>query len=334
MMDHPPGTPITGTIGIYYLKEIWQDYIQLGRSSQSTPSIEWKYLNGVCNALGIGLEPTIQYLLQYSPSFTEFENWIKENGTVSADMIAHFNALFSNEKNDKFVIEEEILSASDLEFWNRNGYFVLKEAVPKADCDEALQLIYQQIDAVVDDPASWYRLHTLKQGIMVQLFNAPILDKNRLSKKINLAYQQLWQRSDLVVSMDRVSFNPPETANYKFPGPNLHWDVSLKTPIPFGLQGLLYLTDTAKDQGAFTLIPGFHHKIESWLEALDPNINPREEILSDWYEPKPIAAQAGDFIVWDQRLPHGSRPNTSTKPRVVQYINYQPLDLEYQMEWI
>ena len=31
---------------------------------------------------------------------------------------------------------------------------------------------------------------------------------------------------------------------FKFRGPDLHWDCSVKTPIPFGTQGILYLTDT------------------------------------------------------------------------------------------
>ena len=133
--------------------------------------------------------------------------------------------------------------------------------------------------------------------------------------------------------MDRVSFNPPENRSYKFPGPDLHWDVSLKTPIPFGLQGLLYLTDTSENQGAFILVPGFHHNIETWLGSLPKYVNPRNENLHELGS-KPIAANAGDFIIWHQALPHGSSPNLGTKPRIVQYINYQPLNIEIQDIWI
>jgi hypothetical protein len=62
----------------------------------------------------------------------------------------------------------------------------------------------------------------------------------------------------------------------------LHWDVSLARPIPFGLQGILYLADTAANQGAFTCVPGFHRKIDSWLENLPAGSDPRaEEFMRD-----------------------------------------------------
>ena len=168
---------------------------------------------------------------------------------------------------------------------------------------------------------------------MIQLFQHSQLQQNRLSTKIRSAYQQLWGRTDLMVSMDRVSMNPPETNEYQFPGPNLHWDISIKQPIPLGLQGLLYLTDTAENQGAFTLVPGFHLRICDWLTELPKGANPREQDLLA-LGAKPIAANAGDFIIWHHALPHGSAPNTANYPRIVQYINYQPLILETQDEWI
>jgi ectoine hydroxylase-related dioxygenase (phytanoyl-CoA dioxygenase family) len=143
----------------------------------------------------------------------------------------------------------------------------------------------------------------------------------------------LWQRRDLWINADRAGFNPPETDNWKFPGPLMHWDVSLKTPIPFGTQGILYLADTDHNQGAFSLVPGFHNTIENWLNSLPPNINPRNE---DIYSlgVQPIVANAGDFIIWHHALPHGSSVNSSNQPRFVQYMNYEPLDAFKQDEWI
>jgi ectoine hydroxylase-related dioxygenase (phytanoyl-CoA dioxygenase family) len=168
---------------------------------------------------------------------------------------------------------------------------------------------------------------------MVQLFQHPILEQNRQSFKIRKAYEELWNRTDLWVNTDRVGFNPPETELYKFRGPHLHWDVSLKLPVPFGTQGILYLADTAENQGAFTLVPGFQNKIEDWINNLPPGANPRSENLYA-LGAKPIAANAGDFIIWHQALPHGSSPNTSILPRFVQYINYAPADEKENRIWI
>jgi hypothetical protein len=323
-----------GEIGVFYLKKIWSYYQHFLQPNIEAEEIEWKYINGVFNTLGLGIEPTIRYLTQESPSFDHFQVWIKENGKVVPEVISHYNSIVGYKASKCFKIEEKVLSEADLESWKQNGYIILKNAVSKADCSKAENLIYNTIEASPSDPDSWYKSHSLKQGIMIQLFDAPILNKIRMSKRIRSAYEQLWNRGDLMVSMDRVSFNPPERDSYQFPGPNLHWDVSLKKPIPFGLQGLLYLADTDKDQGAFTVIRGFHNKIDVWLDHLPEGVHPREQDLKHDFELDPISAKAGDFIIWDQRLPHGSSPNYSSKPRLVQYINYQPLDLEYQKEWI
>ena len=323
-----------GRINIHYLKEIWHYYQQIKLNSAETKTVEWKYITGVFNALDIGIEPTIKYLLNYNNSFEQFENWIEENGKVSQPVIDQFNAIVNNECDIKTLPEEKVFSQTELEQWEQDGYNILKKAISKVDCQKTVDLVYDTINANEYDSNTWYVDHPLKQGIMVQLFNSTIIDSNRLSKKIQLAYRQLWNRNDLLPSMDRVSFNPPESESYKFPGPNLHWDVSLKRPIPFGLQGLLYLSNTDENQGAFTVVPGFHKNIEEWLSTLGEDQNPRDINLLSKFKKKPIAAEAGDLIIWHQCLPHGSSPNTSTKPRIVQYINYQPLSFEYQTEWI
>jgi len=274
-------------------------------------------------------------LYSENPTFETFEDWILTNGLISEEMIHMFNSsILRLKSNTPYKLPDKpILSAADLAHWDKEGYVIIRNAISQKDCEATVQTIYDFLNASQSDISSWYKNHPSKKGIMVQLFRHSTLDKNRLSSRIREAYQQLWQRNDLMVSMDRVSFNPPETSTYHFPGPNLHWDVSLKTPIPFGLQGLLYLSDTLPNQGAFTLIPGFHHHIESWLKSLPKGTNPRDKDLMH-LGPKPIAANAGDFIIWHQALPHGSSPNTSKLPRIVQYINYQPINQKVQAEWI
>jgi ectoine hydroxylase-related dioxygenase (phytanoyl-CoA dioxygenase family) len=103
-------------------------------------------------------------------------------------------------------------------------------------------------------------------------------------------------------------------------------------PVQFGTQGILYLSDTAENQGAFTLVPSFNNRIDDWLKNLPTEVDPR---LEDLYAlgPKPIAANAGDFIIWHHILPHGSSPNTAALPRFVQYINYSPVDENSSESW-
>ncbi len=108
--------------------------------------------------------------------------------------------------------------------------------------------------------------------------------------------------------------------------------MSLQRPIPFSTQGILYLTDTPPEQGALTLVPGFQHRIDAWLDQLPADKDPREEDLHALGS-IPVGGEAGDLVIWHQALPHGSRANLGEKPRIVQYINMLPSKLVIHDHW-
>lgn len=329
----------TGSLGVWHLKRFWSK-CRLRKTRQlpsDTLQDEWKLDTTLLGVLGLGLEQTLVYIYRCSPDFDSLENWIMEmnGGKPDQSKIDAFNTYMTSReiRYEEPAAGCSVLSDADRRFWDENGYIIVREAVSKADCEQAIDAICKYISISLGDPATWYQSHPARQGIMVQLFQHPALEKNRQSPKIRAAFEQLWNRKDLWLNTDRVGFNPPETNQWKFPGPDLHWDVSLQLPIPFGLQGILYLSDTQANQGAFTLVPGFHKRVESWLNSLPANTNPRTENLHALGS-LPVAAKAGDFIIWHQALPHGSSCNTSALPRIVQYINYVPLDAEVQEKWI
>ena len=108
------------------------------------------------------------------------------------------------------------------------------------------------------------------------------------------------------------------------PEHNLHWDASLdKRPLPFGVQGVLYLNDTPAEQGAFICVPGFHQRLEAWLDELPEGANPREQDLLALGAQR-IGAEAGDLIIWRTALPHTASVNRGDVPRVAQYITMNP----------
>ncbi|UKJ06774.1 phytanoyl-CoA dioxygenase family protein [Solitalea lacus] len=325
-----------GVLNTFHLKRFWDKTMKkrAGIIPQDAFLAEWTTDTTLLNILGVGLEQTIIYLYNEAPDFNAFENWILRlnNNALDEEKIKLFNASFFEDKLSESLLTDSILSEDDMLFWERNGYVIVRNAVPKEDCDAVIAALTKFLSIDLNNPITWYNEHSARQGIMVQLFQHPALEKNRNSPKIKAAYEQLWNRTDLWVSTDRVSFNPPENENWKFPGPHLHWDVSLELPIPFGLQGLLYLSDTQADQGAFTLVPGFQHRIESWINSLPFETDPRKEDLHQ-LGATPITANAGDFIIWHQALPHGSSSNTSHLPRMVQYINYAPIDSEVKTKW-
>lgn len=324
-----------GSLGIMYLKRFWH-LAMLRRQGQKVETENPDLRHSLLNTLRLGLGPATKYLYSNAPDFEAFENWIRENTGHFIDPaeIERFNRSVLAIGNEETYIPptEYLLTDEEKASWNENGYLIIRDAVSKEDCRNTLDVIFSFLGIDENDPSTWYNSHADKSGIMVELFNHQVLEKNRRSPKIKSVCEQLWQRNNLYVSADRVSFNPPETQHYPFQGPDLHWDVSLKMPIPFGLQGLLYLSDTAENQGAFTLVPGFQNFGESWLSSFKPGDDPRTQNLHALGS-KPIAANAGDFIVWHQALPHGSSPNTAKVPRIVQYINYQPLVNEVR-EWV
>lgn len=269
--------------------------------------------------LGIGMEDALQFLYFEKPDYESFKIWI------------------NNRKRD-IVIEPEdltdnVLSEEDLEFWNQNGYVIVKNAISKEDCEDTQKAIWEYLKMDPNKKESWYESHEDLKGLMLNFSDHETLNRNRFSPRVKKAYEQLYKTTKIYKTIDKVSFNPPETENFNFLGSPLHWDMSLKKPLSFGLQGLLYLTDCGPNDGAFHCVPGFHNQINQWLDELKPHENPREKALQT-LQSKPIIGQAGDFIIWHQALPHCATPNKGEKPRMVQYLTYLPDDYNAAGEWI
>ncbi len=70
----------TGNLEIMHLKRFWDKCI-LKRGNKLPPNAlqqEWQIDVIMLNALGLGLEPTLQYIYRETSSFEDFENWIVE----------------------------------------------------------------------------------------------------------------------------------------------------------------------------------------------------------------------------------------------------------------
>ncbi len=316
--------------GVFHLYRLWQK-IQL-KIQQHIPSStyaeEWLLDTAVLDLCGIGLEPGMQALHQHADAVDALQ-WIQNRGLTKTEITQINQQLQRVAKGSSAVTPSaQLLSDEQLEFWCTQGYLVIPAVLSKTRCQQSCEVIWQYLQADPAQPHSWYQSPDRMQKIMLQLFRHPVLDANRQQPLIRQVYEQLWQRTDLVMSTDRVSFNPPETNSWCFPGPDLHWDVELIAPVPFATQGLIYLTDTTEQQGAFCCVPGFHLKIDDWITA--QNKSPIELQQQEWanWPVKAIAAKAGDLIVWHQALPHGASRNTASLPRMVQYINMYQVSID------
>lgn len=321
-------------LGVYHLKRFWHKAQLQRRANRSViaqaqldaiKAEEWQIDRILLDKLGVGLEPAIVQVYQ-SNTVAEFERWLEfaNGGAIDPATIEWVNealqACRNNEKSLLVDVNDLPLNGEQLAYWDEHGYLIIPGALSPEETAAARNAIWDYLQMREDQPETWYQPGGEMKKIMVQLFAHPALDVARQSPYIRAIFSQLWQRDDLVVATDRTGFNPPETDQWKFPGPGIHWDLELKAPIPFGTQGLIYLTDVAEHQGAFCCVPGFHKKIDGWLAQQPQGVDLQQQDWSQW-PVKPIAAKAGDLIIWHQALPHGSSPNRADFPRMVQYIN-------------
>lgn len=323
-----PAITETGSLGVYHMKRFWSRTMRNRQARIESDGAEWNRDLVLMFGMGVGLQETLRYMYLTGPSFEEFERWVLERneGGIEPERIARINAAVTGQpvEPDREVEQyPPVLTGDDMAFWNEHGYVIVHDSIPAESRVAAEKAIWEVVRADPQNPATWYG-GPQGPSIWVPLLHHWALRANRKSLRLRKAFAQIWGRTDLWVTIDSGGFNPPETPRWRFPGPFLHWDTEVVSPIPFGVQGLVYLTDTAANQGAFQLVPGFHHKIDAWLAQLPGGANPQEENLAA-LGAIPIAGKAGDLIIWRQDLPHGSSPNHATLPRIVQYISASPM---------
>ena len=336
--DSLPPSVDDACLGICHLRRFWARTQAQRRGAQTVAEPHLDKL--LVHALGLGWEPTLQHLFKVGPSLEEFQDWIRLNaGTADPVRVERFNAAVRGEpvpeatraQLDSIEAMAPVLTEEDLAGWQEHGFVVLPQAAPAAVIRRAAQALWAHLGADPADVESWYRAST--NGIMVQLFRHPALDAIHADPRIHKAFAQLWGSPDLWMTTDRCGFNVPVRHDRPFPGPDLHWDVSLHLPVTFGTQGILYLEDTPAEQGALTLVPGFQHRLEPWLASLPPSANPRTQDLHALGS-RPVPGRAGDLVIWHHALPHGSRPNLGARPRLVHYLDMVPFHLEIAPAWI
>lgn len=307
------------------LEEFWASHSGKG------PPLDEMVGKLLLDTLGLGNQQVFEQLYLVKPDFAGFVQWIVDTaGPPDPFLVDRYHAWLyemppgeeAQAGLDAIAAMPDVLDAAALAHWDAHGYVILPDAIAADEIAAVKALLWQVIGALPDDPESWYTATT--NGIMVPHFQDPALEAARRSPRVHKAFSQLWGSSNLWVTIDRMGFNPPERPDHKFAGSEVHWDVSLTRPIPFGTQGVLYLSDTAADQGAFRCIPGFHRRIDAWLDGLG-DANPREADLADGV--KHVAGRAGDLIIWRQDLPHAASPNRSDQPRLAQYLTYYSPDM-------
>jgi ectoine hydroxylase-related dioxygenase (phytanoyl-CoA dioxygenase family) len=107
------------------------------------------------------------------------------------------------------------------------------------------------------------------------------------------------------------------------------------------IQGVINLVDNYDEDGGFQCVPGFPKIFDEYFKSLAKQMNPnpldellneknltggfnfhKNDILNSYGVRVPL--RAGSIVVWDQKMPHGSLPNQSSRMRSAQFIRMYP----------
>lgn len=214
-----------------------------------------------------------------------------------------------------------VFSPEEIEFFEENGYVVLRDAVPAEQCEAVVDAIFSFLGMNPDDRDDWYREPHRTSGF-VELYHHASMWENRQTPRVYEAFAQLLGDEHLWVSLDRAGFKPPphtDHPEYDDKG-FIHWDADTSQwPLPFSLQGVLYLNDQGEDQGCYQCVPGMHRSFDEWVKTQPDDRNPRTPDLAG-LDVRQVAGSRGDLIIWTRSLAHGNGHNVSARPRFAQYI--------------
>jgi hypothetical protein len=225
-----------------------------------------------------------------------------------------------------------VLSMEDWEFWQHNGYVVIKQAVSRKQALETAAFLWEFEEKDSNNPETWYtapraemQMKELAGTGMVEVYNHQHLWSNRQTKRVYDAFVDIWGTEKLWVTIDRANLNFPIRPGYEYKG-FIHWDYDPETK-PQNVQGVLALADqTDENMGGFQCIPWLFRNFDTWKltqpedrDRFIPDITGLEDKLVK------VPLEAGDLLIFNSSLPHGIRPNHSgNKVRIAQYVSMMP----------
>ena len=270
---------------------------------------------------GLGKFETYQFLYNQSTSIEDFEEWmISLKGEKQVrESVAAFDHWMKGKVIDADTTrpERSILSAGQWQSWKEKGYIKVSNLVDEQLCDAVSRLICTRLGVDLFRPETWYNSHPDWHGLMLQLYQDESINAIKTLPRILQLFTDLYGTSNIIANTEKVSFNPPESAVWKFRHNKLHWDIDFAKPDLRYIQGLVYLNDVPENRGPLTVVPGFHHRFDDWLKNTPDPADMLRTLTG-----VPVPGKKGDVVLWLQTLPHAASANHSDLPRFVQYVSF------------
>ena len=235
----------------------------------------------------------------------------------------------------------KVLTEADWEFWQHNGYVIIKGAVPRDQVAETARFLWEFEEKDPDNPDTWYtppraemQMKELTNTGMVEVYNHQQLWNNRQMPRVHAAFADIWGMEKLWVTIDRANLNFPLRPGFEYKG-FIHWDYDPETK-PQNVQGVLALADqTDENMGGFQCLPELFRTYDTW-KLSQPEDRDHFKPDTTGFDLVKVKLEAGDLLIFNSSQPHGIRPNLSKdKVRIAQYISMMPAeeDNEALRQW-
>ncbi|MGI5350674.1 phytanoyl-CoA dioxygenase family protein [Streptomyces sp. CA-250714] len=222
-----------------------------------------------------------------------------------------------------------VLSRQDWEQWTEQGYVIVRQAVAPQTVASLAEGLLTFLDMRPDDPSTWASPHTGNARLpghsgLVEMYNHQAQWDARQTPRVYEAFVDIWDRTDLWVTIDFANVNPPNRGARAFDG-FIHWDVdTADDPLPISCQAVLSLTHGNEEVGGFQCVPEIFTEWDKWLASQPWDRDPCAPDLTG-YEITTPRVEPGDLIIFNSLLPHGVRPNVSEgRLRMAQYLTMAP----------
>ncbi|MEG3628802.1 phytanoyl-CoA dioxygenase family protein [Streptomyces poriticola] len=222
-----------------------------------------------------------------------------------------------------------VLSPADWDHWTGRGYVIVRRAVPPETVTALTEGLYAFLDMQPDAPGTWTSPHTGNDRLpghsgLVEMYNHQAQWDVRQTPRVYEAFADVWDRTDLWVTIDFANVNPPNRGPRAFDG-FVHWDVDTSTdPLPVSCQAVLSLTHGDEEIGGFQCVPEIFTEWEKWVRGQPSDRDPFTPDITGYRITTPEVAP-GDLIIFNSLLPHGVHPNVSeARVRMAQYLTMAP----------
>jgi len=262
-----------------------------------------------------------------TPTMTPQHKEIPGNPSVAKSSTLKLN----DRSNGKSL---RVLSEDDWKFWITEGYIVVKNAVPKENCDRLANLLWEFEEKDPNDPSTWYappratmEMKELVNTGMVEIYNHQFLWDNRSIERVYDAFVDIWGTEKLWCTIDRANLNIPIRPGFEYKG-FIHWDYDPETK-PQNVQGVIALADQMDESmGGFQCIPELYRNYDTW-KLTQPTDRDYFKPDVSGFEKVKVKLEAGDLLIFNSLQPHGIRPNNSKdKVRIAQYLSMMPAEEE------